>query len=256
MRGNKQNINIILVVIFSITILYILYYLCETNEYFEESIRTRTLKNDGFCVLYNTDYSKLTQNEPCIKLVNDVLKNLPNNYVFIDYIYKIQNGSLSTFHRDVTSSKHIYNTQYPIYTLILYKYDGDLLSLCPGSNKTYPFTWSSIININGKSGTCFLFDSDLLHAGCLNNCKKREVIQYKLCHKDDLHMLNHLQNVRIDKNTKCEESSYYHIIRKLSYFFEMPINYFLYPLMINRKPDNTFMGMVQSIIPISFYNNA
>ena len=113
--------------------------------------------------MYNTDYSKLTQNEPCIKLVNDVLKNLPNNYVFIDYIYKIQNGSLSTFHRDVTSSKHIYNTQYPIYTLILYKYDGDLLSLCPGSYKTYPCTWSSIVNINGKSGTCFLFDSDLLH---------------------------------------------------------------------------------------------
>lgn len=257
MKSSKRNINIniILTIIFSITLLYILYYWSETNEYFEESIEIRTLKNDGFCVLYNPDYSKITQNKPCLKLVNDVLTNLPNDYIFIDYIYKIKNGTLSTFHRDVTSSKNIYNTKYPVYTLILYKYDGDLLSVCPGSNKTYPFVWSSIVNINGKSGTCFLFDSDLLHAGCLNNCKKRELIQYKLCHKEDLHILNELQNVRIDKNTKCVESLYYHIMRKFSYFFEMPINYLFYPLMIKRENANTLMGMVQSIIPISFYNN-
>ena len=253
-KENKKMLT--LTIIFSITFLYIIYYLRETDEYFEESIETRSLKNDGFCVLYNPDYSKITQDAPCMKLMNDVLKKLPSSYIFIDYIYKIKNGSLSTFHRDVTSSKNIYNTKHPVYTLILYKYDGDLLSVCPGSNKTYPFVWSSIVNINGKSGTCFLFDSDLLHAGCLNNCKERNLIQYKLCHKDDLNTLNELHNVRIDKNTKCNETSYHHIMRKLSYFFEMPINYIFYPLMLKRENDNTFMGMMQSFIPISFYNNS
>ena len=72
----------------------------------------------------------------------------------MDYIYKINDGALSTFHRDVTSSKTI----YPVYTLILYKYDGELLSVCPSSNTTYPFVTSRIVNVEGKSGTCFLFD--------------------------------------------------------------------------------------------------
>ena len=45
------------------------------------------------------------------------------------------------------------------------------------------------------------------------------------------------------------------ITRKLSYFFEMPINYFCYPLMIKRENKNTFLGIIQSMIPISFYNN-
>ena len=111
--------------------------------------RTRKLKNDGFCVLY-----RQTISQPCIKLQEDVLSKLPTGYVFMDYIYKINDGALSTFHRDVTSSKTI----YPVYTLILYKYDGELLSVCPSSNTTYPFVTSRIVNVEGKSGTCFLFD--------------------------------------------------------------------------------------------------
>ena len=137
----------------------------EYNECVKQSIKTRNITNDGFCVLYNPNYAINTTSYPCQQLQNDVLEKLPEGYIFIDYVYKISNVSLSTFHRDVTSSKYIYNTKYPIYTLILYKYDGDLLSVCPGSNKTYPFVWSSIINIHGKSGSAFLFDSDLLHAG-------------------------------------------------------------------------------------------
>lgn len=238
-----------------IVMLLIFYYLFESNESMEESIQTRSLNNDGFCVLYNTNYAINTNSYPCHQLTNDVLQKLPDDYIFIDYIYKINNVALSTFHRDVTSSKYIYKTKYPIYTLILYKYDGDLLSVCPGSNKTYPFVWSSIVNITGKSGTVFLFDSDLLHAGCLNNCNKRELIQYKLCHKDDLHTLTHLHNVNINKSEKCNTSYYQNIIRKLSYYFEMPINYILYPLMIKRENTNSIIGMIQTFIPLSFYNN-
>ena len=238
-----------------IIMLLIFYYLFESNETTEESIRIRSLNNDGFCVLYNQTYAIDTTSYPCQQLTSDVLQKLPDDYIFIDYIYKINHVALSTFHRDVTSSKYIYKTKYPIYTLILYKYDGALLSVCPGSNQTYPFVWSSIVNITGKSGTAFLFDSDLLHAGCLNNCNKRELIQYKLCHKDDLHLLSHLQNVNMNKSEKCTTSYSQNIIRKLSYYFEMPINYILYPLMIKRENTNSIIGKIQTFIPITFYNN-
>jgi hypothetical protein len=253
--NKKYNKKFLALIIIFFIALYILYYSIEINESFEESIKTRTLKNDGFCVIYNSKYSKITQNTTCIELLNEALKKLPSGYVFIDYIYKIKNVSLSTFHRDVTSSKKVYNTKHTVYTLILYNYDGDLLSVCPGSNQTYPFVWSSIVNINGKSGTAFLFDSDLLHAGCLNNCIKRDLIQYKICHKDDLDKLNHLNGVRIEKKSHCKNNYINGITRKISYFFEMPINYIFYPLMIKREDTNTILGAIQSLIPISFYNN-
>ena len=82
-------------------------------------------------------------------LKKDVLNILPKNYVFLDYQYSIFNSAVSTFHRDITSSRKIYNTKYDVYTVILYKYSGDLLSVCPGSNNTYPFVNSHIVNING-----------------------------------------------------------------------------------------------------------
>jgi len=254
----KNKINFFSLLIYFI-VFYILYYLQETRENFDTSIKNRTLNNDGFCILYNPNYASNTFDKPSNELANDVLNNLPKDYVFIDYVYKIKNASLSTFHRDVTSSKNIYKTKYPIYTLILYKYDGDLLSLCPNSNKTYPFVLSRIVTINGKSGTAFLFDSDLLHAGTINNCKKRELIQYKLCHKDDLMLLSNLHNIRKEKTAKCNDSyyEYYYqnIMRNFSYFFEFPINYIFYPLMIKRENSNTVLGFVQSFIPIEFYNN-
>jgi len=192
------------------------------------SVNTRTLEKDGFCVLYNKTYVE-THDVPCEKLQEHVLSVLPSGYVFIDYIYKINDGALSTFHRDVTSSKTIYKTTRPVYTLILYKYEGELLSVCPGSDKSYPFAWKRITNITGKPGTCFLFDCDLLHAGCPNKCKERQVIQYKICHTDDLHKMTHLQGIRNEKNDICKISLYNSILRKLTYYFEMPLNYIFYP---------------------------
>jgi len=159
-----------------ILFLYVTLYWIEVNENVNTSIITRSLEVDGFCCMFNHAYIK-TQNTPCVNLQRDILQKLPHGYMFIDYIYKIENTSLSTFHRDVTSSQHIYKTKYPVYTAILYKYDGDFLSVCPGSNTTYPFVTSTILNISGKSGSVFLFDCELLHAGRINQCKKREVIQ-------------------------------------------------------------------------------
>jgi len=124
--------------------LYVSLYWIEVKERVNTSIITRSLEVDGFCCMFNPEYIK-TQNTPCVNLQRDILQKLPGGYVFIDYIYKIENTSLSTFHRDVTSYKKIYKTQYPVYTAILYKYDGDFLSVCPASNTTYPFVISTIV---------------------------------------------------------------------------------------------------------------
>jgi hypothetical protein len=253
-RFKQKKIISSLLIIFIIVILYILYYNIEEYENYQDTIQKRTLEKDGFCVLYDPKYSIETKDYPCEKLKNDVLNLLPPGYVFIDYFYKINNISLSTFHRDVTSSQHIFNTKHTVYTLILYKYDGDLLSICPGSNKTYPFVTSRILNVEGNSGTVFLFDSDVLHAGRINNCMDREVLQYKICHKDDLPKLKNLVGVYKEKTEKCVNSLYVKIMRKISYYFEMPINYFAYPLMIKRE-NNNLIGFIQSFIPMSYYNN-
>ena len=248
----KHNYNILIFIF--IFIVYIICYSFEFNEYFLTSIHKRTLNNDGFIILYDKNYININ-NYPNNKLIYDVLQKLPSNYIFMDYYYKIKNTVLSTFHRDVTSSQHIYKTKYPVYTLILYKYDGCLLSLCPGSDNTYPFVYSHIINISGKAGTCFLFNCELLHAGCNNNCEKRELIQYKICHKDDLEKLNHLNGIHMTKdniNNDCNNIKN-NILKKLSYFFEFPINYILNPLMIEKK--DGILGKIQKYIPLDFYNN-
>jgi hypothetical protein len=241
--------------IFFVILIYILFYFPELDQYYTESILTRTIENDGFCVLYNPLYSKKTTSFPCKELEHDILCCLPKNYLFIDYVYKINNVSLSTFHRDVTSSQNIYNTEYPVYTVILYKYSGELLSLCPGSHASYPFVLSHILNINGEPGTVFLFNSDILHAGRINNWKYREVIQYKVCHKDDLSKLRHLIGVRMDKTDICVVSYWNLFLRKLSYYFQIPINNLFYPFMIKREQENTFIGNIQKIIPVQYYNN-
>jgi hypothetical protein len=227
----------------------------EYYEEYTESMKIRTLETDGFCVLHDPYYSENTTDLPCNKLKRDILNKLPKDYLFIDYVYKINNVALSTFHRDVTSSQHNYNTNYPVYTVILYKYTGDLLSLCPRSNHDYPFASSPIYNVSGHPGTVFLFDSDLLHAGQTNRCKDREVVQYKVCHKSDVTKLRHLNSIRAEKTDICTLSFYKEVMRKCSYYFEFPINYLFYPLMIKRENPNSIVGFIQNFIPLSYYNN-
>ena len=82
------------------------------------------------------------------------------------------------------------------------------------------------------------------------------VIQYKVCHKDDLTKLSNLVGTRVDKKGVCKINSYDRIVRKMSYFFEFPINYIFYPLMIKRENTNNIVGKIQSYIPIDFYNNS
>ena len=252
---NKKKRAGAAVCIILILVIYLVYYNIEYEEDCITSVKTRTIKKDGFCVLYDDAYLENTNNYPGKKLKSDILKLLPDHYDFIDYRYKINNVALSTFHRDVTSSKTLYKTNYPVYTLILYKYDGELLSLCPGSHDSYPFVWSNIVNVSGKKGTVFLFDCDILHAGRVNSCKYREVIQYKICHQEDLKKLSHLKGVNKTKTETCVDTITNVLMRKMSYYFEFPINYFFNPLMIKRDKSNSFIGIMQSYIPLDYYNN-
>jgi hypothetical protein len=58
-----------------------------------------------------------------------------------------------------------------------------------------------------------------------------------------------------EKNGKCENTLYKKCLRKLSYYFEFPINYIFYPLLQKRYYSQSIMGKIQQLIPISYYNN-
>ena len=84
-------------------------------------------------------------------------------------------------------------------------------------------------------------------------CKKRKVIQYKIAHCDDFEKLHHLHGIRDEKTDVCKLTYYNVIMRKLSYYFEMPINYFFYPIMVKRNDNNTILGKIQAYIQIEYY---
>jgi hypothetical protein len=136
-------------------------------------------------------------------IADKVLEKLPEGYTFLDYRYTIEGCTLSTFHRDVTSSQYIFKTKHPVYTFITYDYDGPALSVCPGSHQTAPFLMNRPVIINSNS---VLFNCDVVHAGSLNLDKKpRRAIQYKIAHRDDLEKLKHLDGIDKVKKGDCDK---------------------------------------------------
>lgn len=233
--------------------MYIIYYSIEHNESWQYALKHRTIEKDGFVLLSYDDYAK-TELDDDFKM--HVLKKLPQGYQFANYSYAIKNATISTFHRDVTSSQKIYNSKHPVYTLVIYKHGGCLLSVCPGSNYSYPFVSSQILNVSGPAGSCILFNCDLLHAGCFNNCKPREIIQYKIFHQEDVSIFEHLNDVQVvKKDDHCEDSIYIQFMRKCSYFFELPINTIFYPL-FQKKHDEGILKNVQDYSSMQFYYNS
>lgn len=178
------------------------------------------LENDGFEVIYSK---------------SDVLKRLPPGYVFLDYKYTIDGCTLSTFHRDVTSSQSVFNTRHPVYTWITYDYDGTALSVCPGSHRTLPFTFSSPVKVQAKS---ILFNCDLIHAGTINwDRLQRRAVQYKVAHVDDISKLKHLEKIDKVKVGDCDKSNFVldQLYRSLSLLFAFPINHIFTPYLQNRE---------------------
>jgi hypothetical protein len=229
---------------------YVLFYASETHETHREAA-SRTIELDGLCVMHDSCY--LTDES---RLHQDALRRLPEGYVFVDYLYEIRDNSLPTFHRDVTSSMRVMRTRLPVYTLILYLSRGPMLSVCPGSHRTYPFTWSRVVNIDGEPGTAFLFDCDVLHAGRVA-CAHRRLVQYKICHRGDLEALASLRGIRKHKGGgDCARRP---LLRTASYFFSAPLT-LAAPLMIRKAEPSSLTGAIQAairpFIPLDFYNNA
>jgi len=241
----KHNTKIVLIILLLLFILIHVHFFFEFDESANSS--KRTIHTDGFCCFK----AESREDEH-----NQTLKRLPPNYVFLDYEYVIHSAALSTFHRDVTSSQHLYNCDYPVYTLIVYEYEGDLLSICPESERTWPFVWTRIVNLYGTPGTCILFNSELLHAGLPNHCKPRFARQYKICHRNDIKRLKHLQGVRATKDAECVDNMSSNMKRKLSYYFAFLINHVFYPFLMQKWGNDTWMGKMQSLLPDhQFYNN-
>jgi hypothetical protein len=244
-KGYRIKWQQVILIIIVAVILIDTYYWFELDESAENS--TRTLETDGFC---------------CFRLDNreeerkKTLTSLPPDYLFLDYEYLIHSAALSTFHRDVTSSQHLYACDHPVYTLIVYEYDGDLLSICPASERTWPFVWSRIVNLSGPKSTCVLFNSEILHAGQPNHCRPRFARQYKICHREDIKKLSHLQGIRAKKDVPCIDDMSSRMKRKISYYFAFLINHVFYPFLMQKWSADTWMGQMQSWLPDhQFYNN-
>lgn len=182
-----------------------------------------SIKKDGFILL-----DRPTKDE--------ILSHLPNGYQFLDYKYTIEGCTLSTFHRDVTSSQYVFKTKYPVYTFITYEYDGPALSVCPGSHRTVPLLMSRPVTVNANS---VLFNCDVVHAGSLNLEKKpRKAVQYKIAHIDDIKKLNHLSGIDKVKYGDCSKrnnQSLDILYRKLSLTFSYIINHYMTPYLQNRE---------------------
>ena len=51
---------------------------------------------------------------------DDPLDYLDNGYILMNYKYVLEGPALSTYHRDVTSSKTVFKTRHPTYTFFKY----------------------------------------------------------------------------------------------------------------------------------------
>ena len=181
---------------------------------------------------------------------------LGHDYVFLDYTYLIKGCSLSTFHRDVTSGQQFWATKYPTYTVLRYGSPGPLLSVCRGSHRQYPFAWSRPETIHGAPNTCILFNADLLHAGAPNTLgPQRLAVQYKICHREDVNRLAHLNGVHGSQTRGPAAGPVQEwVYRRASYLGAGLVATICTPLLLSRAK-NGFARWLQDLIPYRFYNN-
>tara|TARA_B100000902_G_C27320369_1_gene923991 strand:+ start:4048 stop:4818 length:771 start_codon:yes stop_codon:yes gene_type:complete len=239
-----------------ILILIIIYYLQEDIIEAEKISEKTTIYKDGFKV-WNLNYkNKPNMNTLIKKLKNLSKKELGPDYIFLDYRYHLKGCSVSTFHRDITSNKTTYKTKYPTYTALIYNYAGNYFSVCPNSHKTYPFAFERPLSIVGKGKALVIFDGDLLHAGMINNVgNKRDFMQFKIVHKDDLKKLIDLNKINVKKENICNNSYTLELfLRKLSYLFAFFINFF--SSLFVKKEKSGIKKHIQNLFPfLNYYNN-
>ena len=236
--------SIVVFVVFLVIAFLLFWWI--SGETDDERPDTRTLDQDGYIVIRESNKQL-------------AISKLPDasNYVYLNYKYIIRGCSLSTFHRDVTSSSYIYQTKHPVYTYIEYTNDTQepLLSVCPGSHKSTPFLYSSPLTIWGQGHTGILFHCDLVHAGAINRLGSlRYAEQYKIAHKEDLATLGHLQNIHMEKDGQCDISPLYeYMSRRVSWIFSHIANHH-FTSYLQTRPDTHIGKMLLSLYGREFYN--
>lgn len=142
--------------------------------------------------------------------------------------------------------------------MIIYFNEGPLISVSPNSHKTVPFLWNKSHIVYGKHNTGILFNSDIIHSGAINTMgSKRQAMQYKICHIDDIQILYHLNGIAKINYGKCNRNSknYEYICRKVSMIFPFVFNH-LFTSLLQEKPKNdTFFDYIITNFYIgNFYN--
>jgi hypothetical protein len=212
-----------------------------------------SIKNEGFTI-FNVNIKELYKDKK--KLFNSILKKLPDGYQFLDYEYKIVNSTVYTFHRDVTSSQKYHNLLYPSYTLIIYLSDNKLLSICPNSHEQKLFISNPITIYGRKLGRAILFNADIVHAGAINETSERIAFQYKICHRDDIYKLKHLNGQYIEKIDKIRHFTLLDEIIAFLSHKTIPIFDTDLGTIIEKKQDNIIINTISKIININFYINS
>ena len=203
------------------------------------------LREKGYLVLNSRNTLSSVQ--------SSVLSILPEGYEFLNYKYTILGPALYTYHRDVTSSKSSFKTRHPTYTAIQYEYEGDFLSVSPGSHREWKLNLP--ITLSGKKNTLILFDCDLVHGGIDAPANvDRKAIQYKIAHKDDIHLLFDVQGITVTQKGTKNNWFLKMILCIGSYILTVPIQTFCRPLM--QRLQTGILGRIQSLFPIYYYNNS
>jgi hypothetical protein len=145
-------------------------------------------------------------------------------------------------------------TKYSTYTVVLYEYDGDFLSVVPNSHSQYPLIFGKPYKLRGKKNTVVLFDSDILHAGVINAYgTRRSVLQFKVVHIDDLSHCTELNKINVNKTRIDTINPYFEMfLRQCSLHFACIINNKSVAYLSQKKMDDS---IIQQLIPIKFYNN-
>lgn len=244
---------LLILLIFILTPLYLIENKPNTT-YFDKL----SISQDGISIFnlsQDNIQKQIYQNKIIPEIERHVLELLPEDYVFLDYSYEISNSSLYTFHRDVTSSKTFQNLSYPSYTLIIYFSKGNHLSISEGSNTT-SFITPTPTTIFGEIGQSILFDSDMVHAAALNTTTERYCKQYKICHKEDIDKLIHLNNQHIRKSESVQYITYFQkFIRLMSHKYIPLFDNKEIGKFIERKHNNYIVQIFSKIFKLDFFNN-
>jgi hypothetical protein len=213
---------------------YLNYYSCRTPLY-----------KDGFCTVVLPD--------KWISIQSFLRPLLPKGYVFLDYKYVINGPALFTYHRDVTSSQTTLNTSYPTYTAIHYEYEGEFLSVSPGSHIMWKFNIPT--TIKGPQNTVVIFNCDLVHGGLdAPPNVTRKATQYKIAHLSDLHKLTEVQGISVVQKGSEVNPALRTCMRIFSYVFVVPIQTVFLPL-LQRRSFTGFSSFLQDLVPIQYFNN-